>query len=164
MRRLFLIDNLQPFSTNIRSSIRVKQKEKRHFCDPSLAASLLNLTPRKLINDLNTFGFLFESLVERDLKIYGESFGAKLLHYQDYKGHEIDAALELEDGRWCAFEIKLGGHQIDEAAKNLIKINNSIVSNGGRGPSVMCVICGMSNAAYLRDDGVYVVPITALKQ
>ena len=164
MRRLFLIDNLQPFSTNIRSSIRVKQKEKRHFCDPSLAASLLNLTPRKLINDLNTFGFLFESLVERDLKIYVNRLVRNFCIIKIIKDMRLmqHSNLKMEDG--VLFEIKLGGHQIDEAAKNLIKINNSIVSNGGRGPSVMCVICGMSNAAYLRDDGVYVVPITALKQ
>ncbi len=96
--RLFLLDNDEPFSTNIRSSIRVKQAKKRHFADPSMVCAILNLTEEKLINDLNFFGFLFEALVERDLKIYAESFNAKLFHYQDYQNRKIDSVIELEDG------------------------------------------------------------------
>jgi len=161
--RLFLLDNQPPFSTNIRSSVRVKQAEKRHFCDPALACALLKATPDRLIGDLETFGFLFEALVERDLKIYAESFGANLFHYQDYNNKEIDAVIELEDGRWCAFEIKLGANQIDKAATELVALRNSIEQEGGISPSVLCVICGLSNAAYVRPDGVFVVPITALK-
>ena len=161
--RLFLLDNQPPFSTNIRSSVRVKQAEKRHFCDPALACALLKATPDRLIGDLETFGFLFEALVERDLKIYAESFGANLFHYQDYNNKEIDAVIELEDGRWCAFEIKLGANQIDKAATELVTLHNSIEQEGGIAPSVLCVICGLSNAAYVRPDGVFVVPITALK-
>ncbi len=161
--RLFLLDNQPPFSTNIRSSVRIKQAEKRHFCDPALACALLKVTPDKLIGDLKTFGFLFEALVERDLKIYAESFGANLYHYQDYNNKEIDAVVELEDGRWCAFEIKLGANQIDKAAAELVALRNDIEENGGVAPSVLCVICGLSNAAYVRPDGVFVVPITALK-
>ena len=161
--RMFLFNNQLPFSPNIRSSLRVKQSEKRHFADPAMACALLNLTKDKLIGDLNTFGFLFEALVERDLSIYAQSFGGKLFHYQDYKNNEIDAVIELETGDWCAFEIKMGAKKIDEGADNLIKVCNDIVSNGGKAPKVMCVICGLSNAAYKRNDGVYVVPITALK-
>ncbi len=161
--KLFLLDNDEPFSTNIRSSVRVKQAKKRHFTDPSIACALLNLNTQKLINDLNTFGFLFEALVERDLKIYASSFGAKCFHYQDYLNREIDAVIELDDGNWCAFEIKLGVRAIDEAANNLIKIRDSIREEKGKEPSVLCVICGLVNAAYIRADGVYVVPITALK-
>lgn len=161
--RLFLIDNQLPFATNIRSSVRVKQAEKRHFCDPALACALLKATPDRLIGDLETFGFLFEALVEHDLKIYAESFGANVFHYQDYNNREVDAIIELEDGRWCAFEIKLGANQIDKAAADLVELKNAITENGGVAPSVLCVICGMSNAAYVRPDGVFVVPITALK-
>ncbi len=164
LSRLFLFDNQLPFSSNIRSSVRVKQTEKRHFCDPALACALLKATPAKLLNDLNTFGFIFEAMCERDLRIYAESFGAELLHYQDYKNREIDAVIELEDGRWCAFEIKLGTNQIDRAAADLIALRDSIAAEkGGVPPSVLCVICGMSNAAYVRPDGVFVVPVTALK-
>ncbi len=161
--RLFLLDNQPPFSTNIRSSVRVKQAEKRHFCDPALACALLRATPAKLLGDLETLVFLFEALCEHDLKIYAESFGGKLYHYQDYAGKEIDAVVELDDGRWCAFEIKLGANQIDKAAESLIAIKESIEAENGIAPSVLCVICGLSNAAYQRPDGVYVVPITALK-
>lgn len=161
--RLFLIDNQLPFATNIRSSARVKQAEKRHFCDPSLACALLKATPDRLIGDLETFGFLFEALVEHDLKIYAESFGANVFHYQDYNSKEVDAIIELEDGQWCAVEIKLGANQIDKAAADLVELKNAITENGGIAPSVLCVICGMSNAAYVRPDEVFVVPITALK-
>lgn len=163
-KRLFIIDNQRPFAANIRSSVRVKRAEKRHFCDPSIACALLKATPHMLINDLQTLGFLFEALCERDLKIYAESFGASLYHYQDYDNKEIDAVIELSNGEWCAFEIKLGANQIDEAAKNLLDINKKIEKDPkGKPAKVLCVICGLSNAAYKRPDGVYVVPITALK-
>ena len=88
--RLFLLENQLPFSTSLRSSVRVKQQEKRHFCDPSLACALLNATPDRLIGDLNTLGFMFEALVERDLRIYADTFDGKLYHYQDYSNKEIE--------------------------------------------------------------------------
>lgn len=163
LNRLFIFNNQPPFSPNLRSSLRVKQSEKRHFSDPAMACALLNITPEKLFKDLNTFGFLFEALVERDLAVYAQSFGAKLFHYQDYKNNEIDAVIELENGDWCAFEIKLGAKKIDEGAENLIKVCKAVEENGGKAPKVKCVICGLSNAAYERPDGVFVVPITALK-
>ena len=162
-KRLFLLDNQPPFASNIRSSVRLKQAEKRHFADPSLACALLKATPDRLINDLETLGFLFEALCERDLRIYADSFDAKLYHYQDYDNKEVDAVVELPDGRWSAFEIKLGANQIDKAAESLIKLKKSIEKEGGIAPSVLCVICGLSNAAYIRDDGVFVIPITALR-
>ena len=163
-KRLFITDNQPPFSAGIRSSVRVKQAEKRHFSDPSLACALLKVTPARLLGDLETLGFLFEALCVRDLRIYAESFGANLYHYQDYKSQEIDAVIELPDGQWCAFEIKLGATQIDAAAANLLKIKNQITDDArGKPPAVLCVLCGMANAAYQRPDGVFVVPITALK-
>lgn len=109
--------------------------------------------------DLNTFCFLFGSLVEHDLAIYAQSFGGKLFHYQDYKNNEIDAVIVLENGDWWAFEIKLGAKKIDEGAENLIKVCKDIEINGGRLPKIKCVICGLSNAAYQRLDVVYVVQL-----
>ncbi len=162
-RRLFIINNQQPFATQIRSSVRVKQMEKRHFVDPSLACALLKITQKSLKEDLETFGFLFEALCERDLNIYAQSLGGHLYHYQDYQNNEIDAVVELPDGRWGAFEIKLGANKIDEASSNLLSIKESIVENNGQAPDVMCVVCGLVNGVYRRADGVYVVPITALK-
>lgn len=162
--RLFILDNQPPFSTGARSSVRVKQAVKRHFSDPSLVCSLLKLTPASLLGDLETLGFLFEALCERDLKIYAESFGGALYHYQDYLGREIDAVIELPDGQWCAFEIKLGANQIDAAAQSLLNIQKEFADDPkGKPPAALCVLCGMANAAYRRPDGVFVVPITALK-
>lgn len=163
LQRLFLFNNQEPFSPNFRSGLRVKQSEKRHFADPAMAAAMLNMTENKLFSDLNTFGFLFEAMVERDLSIYAQSFGGKLFHYQDYKNNEIDAVIEMEDGEWCAFEIKLGSNRIDEGAANLIKVCKDIEESGGKAPKMKCVICGLSNAIYQRPDGVFVVPITALR-
>ena len=125
--KLFLLDNDEPFTTNVRSSVRVKQSEKRHFADPSMACALLNIKEEdKLINDLETFGLLFEAMVERDLKIYADSFNAKCYHYQDYQDKEIDSVIELENGEWCAFEIKLGANQIEKATKNLLNLKKQI--------------------------------------
>ena len=114
--------------------------EKRHFADPSIACSLLNIKEEsKLINDLETFGFLFEAMVERDLKIYADSFNAKCYHYQDYQNREIDSVVELENGDWCAFEIKLGANQIDAAAQNLTRIRDEIIKDEGKEPTALCV-------------------------
>ena len=158
--KLFIIENQKPFATAIRSSLRIKQAEKRHFTDPSFACSLLGISDEnRLIGDLETFGFLFEALCERDLRIYAQSFSANLLHYQDYSNDEIDAVVELPDGSWSAFEIKLGSHQIDEAAAKLLDVNKKFKHPA----TTLCVICGLTNAAYRRPDGVCVVPITALK-
>ena len=163
-QRLFLTENQPPFSSSIRSSVRVKQAEKRHFADPSLACALLKATPAGLLGNLETLGFLFEALCERELRIYAEYFGAHLYHYQDYKNQEIDAVIELPGGQWCAFEIKLGANQIDAAADNLLAIQRQIEADPeGKPPAVLCVLCGMANAAYQRPDGVFVVPITALR-
>lgn len=163
LNRLFLIDNQPPYSPALRSSVRVKQSEKKHLADPSLSCALLKATPEMLMKDLNTLGFLFEALCERDLRIYASSFEAEVFHYQDYNDNEMDAVISLPDGEWCGIEIKLGANQIDDAAKNLIRIKNDVINDGKKGPKMLCVICGMSSAAYQREDGVFVVPITALK-
>ncbi len=163
--RLFLLRDQPAFDTNIRSSIRVKQMAKRHFVDPSIACALLGAKPDRLLGDLKTFGFMFEAMVERDLQIYAEAIGGKLYHYQDYDNSEIDAVVELDDGRWGAFEVKLGADRIDEGAESLLKVRaNMLASNpDAHVADVMCVICGMSNSVYQRPDGVWVVPVTALR-
>ena len=161
--RLFILDDQPAFSTNLRSSRRVLKNPKRHFVDPSLAVAALGATQEKLFNDLNTFGFIFESLCEHDLKIYAEYNDANLFHFRDERGNEVDAVVELNDGTWGAFEIKLGANQIDSAAENLLKIKSIMEKEGDNPPKFLCVICGLSGIAYRRDDGVYVVPITMLK-
>ncbi|MDO4840657.1 MAG: AAA family ATPase [Desulfovibrionaceae bacterium] len=163
--RVFVTDNQLPFSEGPLSSVRRKKAVKRHLADPSFACALLQITTSKaLIDDLDTFAFLFEALCERDLKIYAESFGGRLYHYQDYKNRQIDAVIALPGGQWCAFEIALGASEIDAAACKLLKLQKSLQQDEkGKPMSVMCVICGMASAAYQRPDGVFVVPVTALK-
>ena len=162
-RRIFLINDQPSFSPNYRSPVRVGKAVKRHLADPSLAVAALRMTPKKLLNDLNTFGFLFEALCERDLDIYARSIGGRQYHYRDGAGREIDSVIELDDGRWGAFEIKLGASQIDAAAENLLKIDSYIRERADNPPSTLCVICGICGATYRRPDGVYVVPITSLR-
>ena len=117
-----------------------------------------------LTADLPTMGFLFEALCERDLRIYAEALGAELFHYQDYKNREIDAVLALPTGEWTAIEIKLGANQIEAAAEGLLKLQKSLAQeNPASAPSVRCVLCGMTNAAHRRPDGVFVVPLLSLK-
>ncbi len=137
--------------------------EKRHFSDPAMACAMLNLTPKKMLSDLKMMGFMFEAMVERDLSIYAQSLGGKLFHYQDYKGNEIDAVIELVDCNWCAIEIKLGLNKAEEGAKNVIKVCKKITQNGGKEPLIKCVIYGVGNISYQNSDGVYILPITALK-
>lgn len=166
LERLFIIENQDAFDPNYRSSIRVAKTPKRHFIDPSLAVASLGLSKEMLYNDLEYFGFLFESLVIRDLKIYAESIGGKVFHYKHHDtNHELDAVIELADGKWIAVEIKLGANQIDGAASKLLEIKKYFDGRESSSkPSALVIICGLSNASYKREDGVIVVPINSLKQ
>ncbi len=158
--RLHLIENQNSFMYKIRSRAHVGKNPKRHFTDPSLGCAALNITPDKLMNDLETFGFYFEALCERDLRIYSENIGAKLFHYRENDtGLEIDAIIELADGEYGAIEIKLGSNQEEEAAKNLKKFYDMAEVK----PKFMCIICGLYDAIIKRTDGIYVIPITALR-
>ena len=161
LERMHLIENQEPYSSNYHSPERVGKSVKRHFVDPSLACSLLNLNVDKLIGDLNTFGFLFEALVERDLRIYMDYLDGKIYHFRDnVSGLEVDTILEFEDGEYAAVEIKLGYNEVDDAIKNLKEFYNNMVKK----PKFMCVIVGVLEAAYKDPDtSIYVVPITALK-
>ena len=163
LERLFVTENIRPFSPSLRSGTRIKQAEKRRFCDPSIAAAILKATPMRLERDLNTLGFLFKSLVLRDLLCYAEAFDASIYHYQDYSNREIDAVIEMPSGEWTAVEVKLGVNQEETAAKHLLDIQRRIAENGGHPPRSMAIVVGLSSAAYRRPDGVYVLPITALK-
>ena len=161
LERLHLIENQEPYSSNYRSPERVGKSVKRHFVDPSLACSLLNLNVDKLMKDLNTFGFLFESLVERDLRIYMDYLDGKIYHFRDnVSGLEVDSILEFADGEYAAVEIKLGYNEVNDAIKNLQEFYNNMIKK----PKFMCVIVGVLEAAYKDPDtSIYVVPITALK-
>ncbi len=161
--RLFLLEDQSAFNPGLGSAVRVAKMPKRHLTDPSLAVAALKTDPDMLYDDRRTLGRLFEALCERDLQIYASALGGTLGHYRDGDGREIDAVVELPDGRWGAFEIKLTPAGIEDGAENLLRIRSYIEKKGGRVPSVLCVICGTAEEAKLRADGVYVVPITRLK-
>lgn len=163
LERIFLIENQQSFAPKIRSHIRVAKSAKRHLVDPSLAVALLDLTPKMLLKDLEYFGFLFESLVYRDINVYAESIGGKTYHYRNLSNNEeVDIIVENEDGEYAAFEVKLGTNQIEQAAKQLIKFKNSFENEENK-PKVLGIICGVCDIAYQRSDGVMVIPITSLR-
>ena len=153
--RLHITCNQDSYSSNYRFPKRIGKSPKRHFVDPSLACASLNLTVDKLLSDLKTFGFLFESLVERDLRIYIESLGGNLYHFRDNI-----TGLEVSDGDYAAVEIKLGSNQIEEATKNLLTFQDNMVKK----PKLMCIIVG-NYQAVVKDPktGIYILPITALK-
>lgn len=161
LTRLHIIDNQNAYSLNYRSPERVGKAAKRHFTDPSLACACLDLTKDKLMNDLKTFGFMFEALVERDLKIYMDYLGGKLFHFRDnISGLEVDSILEFSDGEYAAVEIKLGFNQVKEAKENLMNLYNNMVKK----PKFMCVIVGYTDViARDPETGIYIVPITELK-
>lgn len=159
--KLHLLENQKAFNPNIRSRENVGKSSKRHFTDPSLACALLNLNYDKLLNDLNTFGFLFESLVERDLRIYSEYNNGELRHFRNnVSGLEVDAIVLNEDGEYGAIEVKLGANEIEDATNNLLKFYDNV----DKKPKFMCVICGLWDTI-VRDPktGIYILPITVLK-
>ena len=161
--KLHMIEDQPAYSPNYRSPVRVGKNPKRHLADPSLAAAALRLDRKALMKDLNTFGFLFEALCERDLRIYAETFGGEVYHYHDHSGREIDAVVELKNEGWGAFEIKLGQESVDFWADKLIKIRDFMHNDEDAvEPRFLCIITGMGGSAYRREDGVYVIPITAL--
>ncbi len=162
--RAFMISDQPAFNPCYGVKVRVGKKPKRHLADPSLAAAALGMTPDKLIDDLDLFDRLFESLCERDLDVYASASGGKMLHYHDHQGNDADAIVEMPDGRWGAFEFRLGMNQVDPAAEHLLDLESYMEKKmAKRMPSVLAVICGMESSAYQRDDGVYVLPITGLR-
>lgn len=159
--RLHIIENQEAYSENYRSPKRIGKSPKRHLTDPSLSCALLNLTADKLIKDLKTFGFMFEALVERDLRIYIEYLKGHLYHFRDnVTGLKVDSILEFADGNYAAVEIKLGYNGIEEAKKNLLSFYDKMIKK----PKFMCIITGnFSSIVKDPETGIYIVPITALK-
>lgn len=163
LTRLFQLDDIPPYSPEVRSSLRVKQMSKHHYVDPSIPSALLRLNVRSLMNDLQTFGFLFKSLALRDLLIYSSANGFNLYHYQDYRDNEVDAVVEAEDGSFGLIEIKLGTGDIEKGIKSLLKTNKALIETSGKGARFLCVLSGLTPYAYKDKSGVIVVPLTALR-
>ena len=162
MKRLYIADELEAWNPNLRSKIAIRTKNTRYFVDPSIATAAFGLSPQSLFKDMKTFGFLFESLAIRDLKIYCESLNANLYHYRDKVGREVDAVIQFEDGDYALIEIKLCDElELDLAAEKLLAIANDIDEYKPKPAFIMIIT--KNKFAYRREDGVYVVPLACLR-
>ena len=163
LRMIFVVEDMPAWNPNLRSKTAIRTADTRYYVDPSIAAAALGLGPQDLINDLNTFGFLFETLCVRDLRVYAEFHGGQVFHYRDKTGLECDAVVHLPNGEYGLIEIKLGGEiAVHEAAKNLNKLAGIIDTTRMKPPSFKMVLTGVSRYAYQREDGILVCPIGCL--
>jgi uncharacterized protein len=161
LERLMIVEDQPAWAPHLRSAHRLRTAPKRHFVDPSLAVAALRATPERLLGDLRLFGFLFESLVVRDLRVYAQSADARVLHYRDSGGLEVDMIVESADGRWMAFEVKLGQGQIDAGAASLKRFAERVDTDSCGDPALLGVIVS-GGYGYRREDEVVVIPIGAL--
>ena len=162
LRRIFVVEDLPAWSPAMRSKTTIRTSSKRHFCDPSIATAVLRATPDSLLQDFNTFGFLFESLCVRDLRVYAQAIDGEVFHYRDRNGLEADAIVHLKDGRWGAVEVKMGAKEIETATKNLKTLRDKVNLDKMQEPSFLMVLTA-TEFGYRRDDGVYIVPIGCLR-
>ena len=163
LERLFIVEDVPQWATHLRSRTAVRGAPKRHFVDPSLAAAAMGASPTRLLRDLRVFGFLFESLVVRDLRVYGQVNDATIHHYRDDAKLEVDVIVQTSEGTWMAAEVKLGGPDaLEEAARSLRRLRNK-VDTDRIGPPAKLAIITATGYAYDRPDGITVLPITSLR-
>ncbi len=164
LRKIFVVEDMPAWNPNLRSKTAIRSSDTRYYIDPSIAAAALGIGPNDLLNDLKTFGFLFETLCVRDLRVFADALNGNVYHYRDKDGQECDAVLHLRNGKYGLIEIKLGGDRFIEAgAKNLKAMEAKIDTDMMNEPSFLMVLTGIGDWAYRRRDGVYVVPIGCLK-
>lgn len=164
LRKIFVIEDMPAWNPNLRSKTAIRTSDTRYFVDSSIACAALGLGPMDLINDLNTFGLFFETMCVRDLRVYADALGGKVYHYRDKNGLECDAVVHLRNGSYALIEIKLGGDTlIEEGAKNLRSLSEKIDTTKMKSPSFLMVLTAVGPYAYRRPDGVYVVPLSCLK-
>ena len=165
LKKIFVIEDLPAWNPNLRSKTVVRTSDTRYFVDSSIATSALGIYPKDLINDLNTFGLLFETMCIRDLRIYAEALGGHLYHYRDKTGLECDAVIHLNNGDYGLVEIKLGGDSLIEYGADTLKtLSAKIDTTKMHSPSFLMVLAGTEQYAYQRDDGVYVMPVGCLRE
>ena len=164
LKKIFVIEDMPAWNPNLRSKTAVRTSDTRYFVDPSIGVASLGLGPEDLINDLNTFGLLFETMCIRDLRIYADALGGQVYHYRDKNGLECDAVMHLRNGSYGLIEIKLGGDTlIESGAGTLLKLSDKIDTDKMKTPSFLMVLTGVGQYAYRRNDGVYVIPVCCLK-
>lgn len=165
LRKIFVVEDLPAWNPNLRSKTAIRSADTRYYVDPSIAAAALGIGPNGLLNDLKTFGFVFETLCIRDLRVFADSLGGKAYHYRDKNGQECDAVIHLRNGKYGLIEIKLGGDKLIEyGAETLKSMEEKIDTKKMNTPSFLMVLTGTGEWAYRRKDGVYVVPIGCLKK
>lgn len=164
LKRIFVIEDMPAWSPNLRSKTAIRTSDNRYFIDPSIATAALGINPNDLINDLQTMGLMFETLAMRDLRVYADALDGQVYHYRDKSGLECDAIVHLRDGSYGLIEIKLGGDMlIEDGAVSLKELRDNIDTTHMKSPSFMMVLTGVGDFPYLRDDGIFVVPIGCLK-
>lgn len=164
LKKIFVVDEVSAWNPNLRSKTAIRTSDTRYFIDPSIVTASLGLGPDDLINDLSTFGFIFENLCVRDLRVYAESINGDLYHYRDSSSLECDAVIHLRNGSYGLVEIKLGGDKlIEEGVENLLKLKNKLDTSKMKKPSFLMVVIATGDYAYKRSDDVYVVPVGCLK-
>jgi len=163
LRRIFVIETMPAWSPSLRSKTAIRTSPKHHFVDPSIATAVMRVNPTGVLQDFEYFGFLFEALCARDIRVYAQNNDGDVFHYRDKNDLEADMIVQLRDGRWGAIEVKLGNGQIEHAAENLLKLKEKIDTDKMREPSFLMVLTG-GQFAYRRKDGVLIVPIGCLKQ
>lgn len=164
LKKIFVIEDMPAWNPNLRSKTAIRAADTRYFVDPSIAVASLGLGPDDLMNDLETFGLLFETLCVRDLRVYADSVDGSVYHYRDKNGLECDAVLHLRNGSYGLIEIKLGGAQaIEKGVDTLTSLVSKIDTTKMKAPSFLMVLTAVGDYAYQRKDGVYVVPIGCLK-
>ena len=164
LKKIFVIEDSEAWNPNLRSKSAIRTSDTRYFSDPSIATAALGLGPSDLINDLNTFGLIFETLCVRDLRVYAEALNGKVYHFRDKNGLECDAVIHLRNGSYGLVEIKIGGDNlIEEGAKTLKVLAGKIDLDRMKSPSFLMVLTAVGTYAYRREDGVYVVPVGCLK-
>lgn len=164
LKSIFVIEDMPAWNPNLRSKSAIRTSDTRYYIDPSIACAALGLGPQDLINDLNTFGLIFETLCVRDLRVYAQPIDGQVYHFRDKTGLECDAVIHLRNGRYGLVEIKLGGDTlINEGASNLLTLRDRIDTDRMKAPSFMMVLTAVGDYAYRRTDGVIVVPIGVLK-
>ena len=164
LRKIFVVEDMPAWNPNLRSKPAIRSSDTRYYIDPSIAAAALGIGPKDLMNDLKTFGFLFETLCIRDLRVFADALNGEVYHYRDKDGQECDAVIHLKNGKYGLIEIKLGGDKlIEEGAASLKNMEAKIDTDKMNVPSFLMVLIGIGDYAYRRQDGVYVVPIGCLK-
>jgi len=164
LKKIFVVEDLPAWNPNLRSKTVVRTSDTRYFTDPSIATAALGIYPEDLINDLNTFGLMFETLCIRDLRVYAEAIGGRVYHYRDKNGLECDAVIHLNNGSYGLIEIKLGGDGlIEHGATTLKELADKIDTEKMKKPAFLMVLTGTGDYAYCRKDGVYVVPVGCLR-